>query len=286
MEEDDPLDIGDIEIADGMHSRAGRLAINARMTDVRATQLLADGNFILGLKFFREKDDDRVLEDKFDPIQTERKKGQGAIEISRDAKPGVLTGIDSVFYQNAYPVTAFAYGLYPNRDPDPAKLAPLRDGDFNCVAQRVVEHFEGVLRGQGFTPTRWQKIQGWEERVHESGATVDDVAELEKILKRAIVLRDIAGEDIYDSGKYQRSGWKAEELIVHNGHAWSKELHFPQSREVRFYEGDVWYAIREATHSSQLAVWLMSLLGDRLKSGYPTVETRPALLSANLPRTA
>ena len=41
MEEVDPLDIGDIEIADGMHARAGRLALNARITDVRATQLLA-----------------------------------------------------------------------------------------------------------------------------------------------------------------------------------------------------------------------------------------------------
>ena len=47
------------------------------------------------------------------------------------------------------------------------------------------------------------------------------------------------------------------ELIVHNGHAWSKDLHFPQSREVHFYKGDVWHAIREATHSSPLAVWLL-----------------------------
>ena len=184
-----------------MHARAGRLALNARMTDVRATQLLAalpEGNFILILKFLRENDDDSVLEGKSDP----------------------------------------------------ANLAPLRDGDLNCMAQRVVEHFEGVLRGQGLTPTRRQKIQGWEERVHESGATVDDVAELEKILKRAIVLRDIAGVDIYNSGKYQRGGngvWGKVELIVHNGHAWSKDLHFPQSREVHFYKSDVWHAIREAT---------------------------------------
>ena len=161
MEEDDPLDIGDIEIADGMHARAGRLSLNARMTDVRATQLLAalpEGNFILKLKFLRENDDDWVLEDKFDPVQIERIKGQGVIVISRDTKPGVLTRIDSAFYQNAYPVTAVAYGLYPIRGPDPAKLAQLRDGDLNCVAQRVVEHFEGVLRGQGLTPTRRQKI--------------------------------------------------------------------------------------------------------------------------------
>ena len=64
MEEDDPLEIGNIEIADGMHARAGRLALNARMNDVRATQLLAalpEGNFILRLKFLHETDDDWVL---------------------------------------------------------------------------------------------------------------------------------------------------------------------------------------------------------------------------------
>ena len=69
------------------------------------------------------------LEDKFDPVRTERKKGQGVIEISRDTKPGVLNRIDGVFYQNTYPVTVVTYGLYPIRDPDPANLAPLRDGN-------------------------------------------------------------------------------------------------------------------------------------------------------------
>ncbi|MEW8688763.1 MAG: hypothetical protein AB2556_23345 [Candidatus Thiodiazotropha sp.] len=61
---------------------------------------------------------------------------------------------------------------YPIRDPD-ANLAALRDGNLNCVAQRVVEHFEGALRGQGLTPARRQKILEWEERVHDSGATVN-----------------------------------------------------------------------------------------------------------------
>ena len=49
--------------------------------------------------------------------------------------------------------------------------------DLNCVAQRVVEHFEGA-KGHGLTPTRYQKIQEWEDRVHETGATVVDVAKL------------------------------------------------------------------------------------------------------------
>jgi len=139
-------------------------------------------------------------------------------------------------------------------------LLPLRDGDFNCVAQRVVEHFEGALRGQGLTPTRRQKIQEWEERIHDHGAAVDDVAKLEKVLKRAIILRDIAGEDIHNSGKYLFGGNGVRgkiELIVHNGHAWSKDLHFPQSREVHIYEGDVWEAIRQAAQNESKAVWLL-----------------------------
>ncbi|MEW8688036.1 MAG: hypothetical protein AB2556_19670, partial [Candidatus Thiodiazotropha sp.] len=141
-----------------------------------------------------------------------------------------MTGIDKVFYQNAYPVSAVAYGLYPTREPDPANLAPLRDGDLICVAQRVVASSENTRFG----------------RVHQTSATVDDVAELEKILWRPIILRDIAGENVYNSGKYQ--GWhRSVELICHNGHAWSKDLHFPKSREVHIYEGDVWQAIREAT---------------------------------------
>jgi len=65
---------------------------------------------------------------------------------------------------------------------------------------------------------------------------------------------------IYNSGKYQYGGNGVRgkvELIVHNGPAWSNDLHFPQSREVHFYEGDVWQAIQEATQGEPLAVWLL-----------------------------
>ena len=112
-----------------------------------------------------------------------------------------------------------------------------------------------ALRGQGLTPARRRKIREWEERVHESGATVENVADLQKILKRAIVLRDTAGEVIHDSDKnrFWGNGVRNKvELIVQNGHAWSNDLHFPQSREVHFYEGNVWHAIREASYGKPL----------------------------------
>ncbi|MEW8689309.1 MAG: hypothetical protein AB2556_26095 [Candidatus Thiodiazotropha sp.] len=128
--EEDPLDIGDIEVAIGIHARAGRLALDARMTDERAARLLdslPEGGFLLKLKFLSEQQEGEcVVEDKFDPVRVERKKGQAVNEISQDAKPGVLTGIDRVFYQNAYPVSAVAYGLYPNQRPRPGQPRPTK----------------------------------------------------------------------------------------------------------------------------------------------------------------
>lgn len=70
------------------------------------------------------------------------------MEISWEFRPGVLTGIDKVYYKNGYQQTTIVYGLYPLRDLDPATLPPMRDGDYNCVTKRVVEHFECTLQGQ------------------------------------------------------------------------------------------------------------------------------------------
>ena len=102
----------------------------------------------------------------------------------------------------------------------------MRVGRLNCVAQRVVEHFEFALKGQGLKPIGYQKIQVWEAKVHKHGDAVKDVADLEEILKRTIVLEDISGGNICDSGKYGRGGHWPIELIYHNGHAWSKDLTF------------------------------------------------------------
>ncbi|MEW8547860.1 MAG: hypothetical protein AB2693_30505 [Candidatus Thiodiazotropha sp.] len=95
VEKEDPLNIGDIDFADGIHTRAGRPALDARMTDERAAGLLAalpEGEFLLRLKFLREPDDGDWIEDKLDPVRAERKKGHGAIEFSRETKPGALAG--------------------------------------------------------------------------------------------------------------------------------------------------------------------------------------------------
>ncbi|MEW8686485.1 MAG: hypothetical protein AB2556_11795 [Candidatus Thiodiazotropha sp.] len=70
------------------------------MTDESAARLLdslPEGRFLLKLKFLREQQGGEwAVEDKFDSVRVERKKGRAIIEIPRDAKPGVLTGIDRV----------------------------------------------------------------------------------------------------------------------------------------------------------------------------------------------
>ena len=58
-------------------------------------------------------------------------------------------------------------------------------------------------------------------------------------------------------GRGGNGGHRSIELIVHNGLACSKDLHFSQSTEVHVYESDVWHATREATRGSLLAVWLL-----------------------------
>lgn len=102
-----------------------------------------------------------------DPITEEEKKGGGGggiLEFSRDIRPGALKGIDKPYSNNAYPDVAYCF--YQIRDPDPANLARLRDGDFNL---RVVEHFKGATRGKELTPQDCKKY-----RSGRIESTIDD----------------------------------------------------------------------------------------------------------------
>lgn len=141
----------------------------------------------------------------------------------------------------------------------------MRDGELNCVAQRVVglvDHFDGAPKGQGLTPKRRQLILDWETRVRESGATIADVVGLEKVTKWAIIIKDIAGVDIYNICKYQSSRWNPINLIAHNGHSWEKDLCLPQLRTVHDYQGDTWQAIKRVTQGKPIAVFLLGVSED------------------------
>lgn len=199
------------------------------MTAERAAEILGkiEGEFRYKKKFAREQEEDVwVVEDGFTPIRQGTTRGRQILEIKPQTEPGALNAIDKLYYANAYPVIAVVYSLYPIRESQEGNLRPMRDGDLNCVAKRVIEHFDGAKRDDGLTfAMRW-KIADWEAKVHEEGATLKDVSGLEKILKQSIIVRDIAGADLYNSGKYQNSRWRPVELTLHNGHAWGADLRF------------------------------------------------------------
>ena len=258
QESPDPYGLGDLVVDDNIRVVASNIIQDNTLTPERATELLQKirGEFTLKVKIIRNQDFDIwVVEDAFAPLKQVR--GGHILTISTVTAPGALVGIDGLYYKNAYPVSAVVYGLYPIREPDQNNLAPMREGDLNCVAQRVIEHFKGAQRGGGLTPARRVKIKTWEATVHKPGASLQDVSGLEKILRKAIIVRDIAGVDLLNSGKYRRNGLTPIEVVLHNGHAWGANLHFPQARKVHIYEGDMWEAVEEATQGEPKAVWVL-----------------------------
>ena len=57
-------------------------------------------------------------------------------------------------------------------------------------------------------------------------------------------------------------------MVVHNGHAFPKNHHFPRDRMVEYYNGNTWKAINKAFQGPQ-AVWLVGL---GLDEGGETLE--------------
>ncbi|CAG8553894.1 12053_t:CDS:10, partial [Racocetra fulgida] len=97
-------------------------------------------------------------------------------------------------------------------------------------------------------------------------ARVYDIAELEKILKRSITLLDITYGTIFNSKKYRSGKYEEIEMVVHNGHAFPRNQHFPRNRMVEYYKDDTWEAINNALQGPQ-AIWLMgNIINEKKRS--------------------
>ncbi|CAG8795186.1 11424_t:CDS:2, partial [Racocetra persica] len=187
--------------------------IEAGITKERAQRILNtidNYEYLIKVKFIR---DDTVISvektkkgfkiiDKYEPIRELKKAGGKYVRggpnviLTKKMKPGFWLGIDKKFLVREVSIQS--------------DVERLDNEVFNCVAQRVIEHFDNTKRGYGLTEIRRQKINDWEKKIHIPGARVQDVAELEKILKRPIKLLDITHGTIFNSRKY-RSG-KYEEI--------------------------------------------------------------------------
>ena len=213
--------------------------VDATMNDENAATMLSQlgsSKYFFRVKFIvRMESGNWIIRDKFEPIRS----GSKTVVVGRDSKPGLLTGIDKPYYERAYPETAVVYGIYPlNERPDIEALAPMKQSSpasvsLNCVAARITEHFTNASRGNKLTDSRRSKIAQWELTVKDRGATISDVAKLEKLLRFPITVATITGEVLYES-KYNKNGAPIK-IIDHNKHAWTSAVTvFPRNRTVKY----------------------------------------------------
>ncbi|CAG8760939.1 2173_t:CDS:1, partial [Ambispora leptoticha] len=146
----------------------------AGMTERRAREILNvidNGEFLIRVKFIRDdsiydeewKYSFRVI-DKYEPIRESKKAGGKYVGggpnviLTKKTKPGFWVGIDEKFLVREVSEqsevgrldsNAVVYGLYRIRKPDVNQLMPMKDGALNCVAERVIEHFDQAKRGHG-----------------------------------------------------------------------------------------------------------------------------------------
>ncbi|CAG8546369.1 7872_t:CDS:2 [Ambispora gerdemannii] len=110
---------------------------------------------------------------------------------------------------------------------------PMKEGTLNCVAQRVVEHFEKAKRGHGLTSTRKQKIGIWSFKY---------------LFQFCYILYSST------SGKYRTGRFEEIEMVVHNGHTFPRNHHFPRDRMVEYYSDNAWKAINKALQGPQFVL--------------------------------
>ena len=248
--------------------------VDATMNDSNAELLLSQlgsKKYFFRVKFIiRVEDGDWIIRDKFEPILKDKK----TVVVSRDSKPGLLTGIDKPYYERAYPETAIVYGIYPlNKKPDIGKLKPMKQlssatSSLNCVAARITEHFTNASRGNKLTDLRRSKIAQWELTVKDRGATISDIAKLETSLRFPITVMTITGEVLYES-KYNKNGAPIK-IIDHNEHAWTSAVTiFPRNRTIRYIpdeflgedsflaEQKLFDAIAHLSKNDPVSVWLL-----------------------------
>ncbi|CAG8836097.1 18708_t:CDS:10, partial [Gigaspora margarita] len=226
--------------------------LEAGMTEERAREILNAidySEYLIRVKFIRanivisDKETKRGFKiiDKYEPIRESKKAGGKYIRggpnviLTKKTKPGFWVGLDEKFLVRKVSgqsevekldSNAVVYGLYQIQKPDINRLMPIKDGTLNCVAKRVIEHFDQAKREHGLTKIHRQKINDWEKKMRILGARVQDVAKLEKILNT-----------IFNSKKYRSDKYEEIEMVVHNGYAFPRNQHF--SRDQMQYQENI-----------------------------------------------
>ncbi len=95
----------------------------------------------------------------------------------------------------------------------------------------------------------------WAEKVKDTGASISDFAELEKLIRFPIAVKRLTGEILHKT-KYKSRGASIN-IIDHNAHAWTNTVTaFPRERMVKFYHDDVFDAIGDISKLDPVSMCL------------------------------
>ena len=132
---------------------------DASMTEERAEDIinrLPEGDFRLQLAFIKYDGRQWIVEEGRNPIRASNRKD--LFILNKNTRPGALVGIDSLYYDEAYPVTVVIYLGYKIKEPDAEKLQPMRHPG-NCVAKLIREYFTDSTKGGSLTDERKKAIR-------------------------------------------------------------------------------------------------------------------------------
>lgn len=81
----------------------------------------------------------------------------------------LLVGVNSRFYNVAYPFRAVVHAFFESRELNLEELPPMRVGRMNSEAERVREHYEMLKRRSSLNPCEAEKNRRMEWKCFREG---------------------------------------------------------------------------------------------------------------------
>jgi len=129
--------------------------------------------------------------------------------LDEDTLPGALVGIDSLYYDVRFLSGIYCYlRIIQIEKGGFKKITTHEDWIFSelCQGQVVVAVFCRFEARGKLTDKRKETIEKWGSVIYDRGCCISDIAEIERKLKKTIVVQNIGGGYFYNSGKYSSKG--------------------------------------------------------------------------------
>lgn len=169
---------------------------------------------------------------------------------------GDIERIDDEAWEHAAGyVKAYFFALVPRGNPGRLWLA-MRDGEINCVVERVREALSGKKKGLTLTATREAVLKGFEREFEGVGCNEVGLQKIASALKIKLVVRDVDGAVIWRptdrNGKPTYENQMEVSIFRQNGHAYAGEPMMPYPVRSAVYDVPAEVKDTEALRGCQL----------------------------------